>query len=161
MGIFVTGERDDREPLAYAADKEYGLLCTDPMLARHPRERGIDLGQTMRSAAARGLVELNEQIQARPVMDVIAIEHRHQHRSIKKSLHSPLPRFARSRSPRICCSMSSVAEAGRGSPEWNTQTPCSLVSGPVPRTGRKVICSPTLSISRESPASRCSSCRSG
>jgi hypothetical protein len=50
-----------------------------------------------------------------------------------------------------------VRELGRGA----THTPCSFVSGPVPCTGRSVVCSPALSTSRESPASRCSSSRSG
>lgn len=49
IGIFVTGERDDRESLAYAANEEHGLLCADAMLARHSRERGIDFRQAVRS----------------------------------------------------------------------------------------------------------------
>jgi len=87
------------------------------MLARHPRERGVDFRQAVRSTATRGLIELNEEIEARSVVDVIAIEHRHQHRRIEKTLHSSLPRLVESRSLRICCSISSVADAASGSSE--------------------------------------------
>ncbi len=63
---------------------------------------------------------------------MIAVEHGHEHRRIQKTVHSALPGFDRSRSARSCWSTSSVAEAGRGCPERNTQTPCSFVSGPAP-----------------------------
>ena len=92
---------------------------------------------------------------------MVAVEHRHQHRSIEEALHRPVPRLAAARSSRSRSSISSVEEAERGCPLRNTQTPCSLARGPVPRTGRSVICSPAVSISSESPGSRWSSSRKG
>lgn len=66
-----------------------------------------------------------------------------------------------SRPSRSRRSTSSVADAGSGWPERNTQRPCSFLKGPVPRTGRSVICSPALSISSASPGDKCSSWRNG
>ena len=48
-------------------------------------------------------------------MDMASIKHRHQHRRIKKPLHSPLAEVRQSRSSRICLSISFVADAARGS----------------------------------------------
>src|ERR1017187_4403337 len=90
------------------------------------------------------------------LLGLSGLENGHQHGGIEERFHSPVPKFALSRPSRIVCNTSSVEDAERGCPARNTQTPCSLVSGAVPRTGRSVICSPVLSISRESPGSRCS-----
>src|SRR5262245_20106093 len=96
--VFVAGQCNDREPLAYAANKEHGLFTTDTVFTRHARERRVQFSQAVRSAAAGGLIESYEQIEAGLVVDVIAVEHRHEDRGIEKPLHSPLPRFAKSRS---------------------------------------------------------------
>src|SRR5438093_10173628 len=109
-------ERDNRKPLTYAANEQHRLLAADPVLARHPGKSREDLGQTMRSTAAGRFFKLNEQVEAGLVVNVIAVEHRHQYGCIEKTLHSPLPRFARSRSSRICRSISSVAEEDSGCP---------------------------------------------
>ena len=116
VGVFIAVERDDGQPFAYAADKQHGLLAADTVLARHPGQRGVDFGQAVRSAAAGGFVELDEQRQAGLMVDVIPVEHRHQHRRIEKTLHSPLPRFARSRSSRICCKHLIGGGGGQGLP---------------------------------------------
>src|SRR5260370_29966074 len=161
IGVFISIERDQGKAFANVADEQHGLVPADAVLARHPSQRRIHFSETVRSAAAGGFVELDEQLEACLVMDVISVEYRHQHGRIEEPLHSPLPRFAKSRSSRICCNISSLTDAGRGCSARNTQTPCSLVSGPVPRTGRSVICSPELSSSRESPGCKCNSSLSG
>jgi len=48
----VTVERYDGQSFAYAADEGHGLLATDAVFAGHPGQRGIDLGEAVRSAAA-------------------------------------------------------------------------------------------------------------
>src|SRR5260370_25425361 len=161
IGVFISIERDQGKAFANVADEQHGLVPADAVLARHPGQCRIHFSETVRSAAAGGFVELDEQLQACLVMDVISVEYRHQHGRIEEPLHSPLPRFAKSRSSRICCNISPVTDAGRGCPARNTQTPCSLVRAPVPRTGRSVICSADLLISRESPGSKCNSSLSG
>src|ERR1700722_2308219 len=145
--VLIAVEGNNRKPLPDIACKKDCLLTTDAMFAGHPRQGGVHFGQAVRSAAARSFIELNKQLHTGAVVNMIPVEYRPRHRLIQKTVHSALPRFDRSRSARICWSISSVAEAGRGCPERNTQTPCSLVSGPVPRKGRSMICSPAHSIS--------------
>jgi hypothetical protein len=58
-----------------------------------------------------------------------------------------------SRSSRINRNISPVAAADSGCPLRNTQPPLLLCKRPRPAHGRKVICSPVLSISSESPGS--------
>ena len=76
---FIATQRDDREPFAYAANEQHGLLAADAMLTRHPGQRGVDLGQAVRSATAGGFVELDELGQAGLMVHVVAVEYRHQH----------------------------------------------------------------------------------
>ena len=114
IGVFIAAKRDDGKPLTYAADEEHGLLGADTVFARHPGDGRVHFGQAVRSTAACGFVELDEQRQAGLMVYVIPLEHRHQYRRVEKTLHSLLPRFARSRSWRICCTIQTTAEADRG-----------------------------------------------
>ncbi len=79
IGVFIAIERYYGQLLSYVPDEEHGLVTTDSVLARHPGQRGVDLGQTVRSTAAVRFVELYEQREAGFVMDVISIEDRNQH----------------------------------------------------------------------------------
>ena len=160
-GIFLSIQRHQRKPFADAANKQHGLCTADAMFPRHAGQRGEYLGQTVCAAAACRFVKSDEQRKTGLVVNMVSIKHRHQDRSIEKPFHSRSPRLARSRSSRIFRSISSVAEAAIGWPARNTQTPCSCVSGPLPRTGLRVISSPALSNSRSSPGSRRNSSRSG
>lgn len=53
------------------------IFRADSMLARHPGQRGVNLGQTVRSAAAAGFVESNNHCEARFVADLIPVEYRY------------------------------------------------------------------------------------
>jgi len=76
VGIFVAIQGDDGKALADVADEEHCLLAADPALARHPRQSGVDLGQTVRSAAAGRPVELDEDFLTWAVVDVVPVEQR-------------------------------------------------------------------------------------
>ena len=52
VGVFIAIQRDDGQALADVADEEHCLFAADAALARHPRQSGVNLGQTVRSAAA-------------------------------------------------------------------------------------------------------------
>ncbi len=60
IGVFITAERDDGQPFANAADEEHGLLGADAVLARHPGQRGVNFGQTVRAAASSRPIESDE-----------------------------------------------------------------------------------------------------
>lgn len=98
--ILVSRKRNDRDPLADVADKEHRLLAADAMPPRHARECRIKFRKRMRSAAAAGLVELDENVEALRVVNVVAIKHRDQDRRVEKGLHFPGPRLLKSRSSR-------------------------------------------------------------
>ena len=89
VGVFLAIQRDDGKALADVAYEEHCLFATDAALARHPRQSGVNLSQTVRSAAAGGLVKLNEEFLTWAVVDVVPVEDRDQHRSVEKGIHFP------------------------------------------------------------------------
>src|SRR6185312_16735240 len=99
----------------------------------------IDFGQRMSRATRGRRVELDEKIEARLMMNMIAVEHGDEHRGVEECVHSDWPRFDASRSSRTRPKTPSVTSAESPCPAENTQTPCFFRSGPVPRRGRKVI----------------------
>jgi hypothetical protein len=63
------------------------LFTTDAVLARHPRQNRINLSEAVRRAAAV-LLALGKDLEARGMMDVIAVECRYQDRGVKERSHS-------------------------------------------------------------------------
>src|ERR1035441_3270517 len=76
VSVFIRIQSDYREAIANVADEEHCLSAADAALARHSRQSGINLGQTVRSAAAGRLVRLDEDFLTRAVVDVVAVEQR-------------------------------------------------------------------------------------
>jgi hypothetical protein len=52
IGVFIPGKRDDRKPLADAANEKHGLLAANAVLARHPGQCRVHFSEAVRSAAA-------------------------------------------------------------------------------------------------------------
>src|SRR5215471_10227920 len=115
----------------------------------------------MRSATTTSLVSPEKDFQAGFVVFVILKKGRQENRRIEEEFHGSWLRTSDSRSFRTWRRTFSVAEADNGSPLLKTQTPCFFRSWACPRSGRKVISSPVLSISSESPGSRRNSSRNG
>jgi len=97
----------------------------------------------------------------------------HQHGCVEEQPHRSFLWFAdsclnfgwpsadRSRSRRMSRSTLFVAAAEIGSSKSRTQMPCFFRIPTRPLTGRRTICSPEISSSRESPAESCNSSRTG
>src|SRR5271170_4065465 len=102
VAVFTAAQGDNSQPLADATDEEHRLLAADAMFARHPGERGVNLGKAVSAAASGGFVEPDKQIDAGLMVNVVAVKDRHQYGRVEKGLHSRVARLLKSRSSRIC-----------------------------------------------------------
>lgn len=87
IGILVRRERNDREPLPNVPDEEQRLIAADPMLAGHSGQGGVYFREAVSAAATGSLIESSEQTEARALVNVFAVEDRHEYRGIEKPLH--------------------------------------------------------------------------
>src|ERR1035438_7991701 len=71
VGVFVAIQRDDGEAFADIADKEHCLFAADAAFSRHPRQRGVNLNQTVRSAAPSLPPQLNKRLLSSSVMSAV------------------------------------------------------------------------------------------
>src|SRR5208282_2351200 len=74
VGVFIAIQRDDGQTVPDVADEEHCLFAADAALARHPRQSGVNLGQTVRTAATGGPVKLDEESLTWAVVDMVPVK---------------------------------------------------------------------------------------
>jgi hypothetical protein len=83
VSVFVRVQRHNGQPLPDVGDEKNPLVAADAMFAGHPGQRGINLQETMRSAANILFGEPDEEIQTGGMMRMVAVKNRHQNRGIQ------------------------------------------------------------------------------
>jgi hypothetical protein len=88
-GLKVVGivERNKGQMIADIGEEKQSSVAADPALAGHSGQGGIDFGQAMRSARGVLFSEAEENIEARLMVFVIAVESGDKHGGVQESLH--------------------------------------------------------------------------
>jgi hypothetical protein len=144
-----------------AADKEHSLFPADAVLARHSGKSRVHLSQAVRATAASGFVELNESVQTGLVVGCGPRRIPAPVQNYRKTLSFALAEIYDV--PLFADLLEHLISGGGGMRLPGVKNPDAVFFGKRTRAANRahVICSPTPSISRASPASIWSSSRSG
>lgn len=80
--MLISRQSHNCQTFTDVVDEQNGLLTTYSMSPRHSRQDGIDLKKTVRRAGNILFAETGEHVQTCRMVRMIAIEYRHQNRSV-------------------------------------------------------------------------------